>query len=52
MSYERDGAFNHRGERHYNDVLLGDENGQVRQMTTVASEYSQAPSLQRKGDDA
>ena len=39
VSYERAGAFNHRGERHYNDVLLGDEEGQVKNMTTVASEF-------------
>jgi ectoine hydroxylase-related dioxygenase (phytanoyl-CoA dioxygenase family) len=37
VSYEREGAFNHRGERHYNDVLLGDERGQVRNMRTVAA---------------
>ena len=29
VSFEREGAFNHRGERHYNDVLLGHEDGQV-----------------------
>jgi hypothetical protein len=39
VSFERQGAFNHRGERHYNDVLLGDEAGQVAQMTQVAARY-------------
>jgi len=37
VSYERTGAFNHRGERHYNDVLLGSEDGQVQHMSKVAS---------------
>jgi hypothetical protein len=37
VSFEREGAFNHRGERHYNDVLLGDADGQVKHMTKVAS---------------
>jgi hypothetical protein len=36
VSFERDGAFNHRGERHYNDVLLGSEDGQVTNMKDVA----------------
>jgi ectoine hydroxylase-related dioxygenase (phytanoyl-CoA dioxygenase family) len=36
LSFEREGAFNHRGERHYNDVLLGDEQGQVQSMRTRA----------------
>jgi hypothetical protein len=36
VSFEREGAFNHRGERHYNDVLLGSEDGQVTNMTQVA----------------
>jgi hypothetical protein len=39
VGYAREGAFNHRGERHYNDVLLGDESGQVKNMTTVASKF-------------
>lgn len=38
VSYEREGAFNHRGERHYNDVLLGAEDGQVKHMARVARE--------------
>jgi len=38
VSFEREGAFNHRGERHYNDVLLGEPDGQVRNMTRVAAE--------------
>lgn len=38
VSFEREGAFNHRGERHYNDVLLGDAGGQVKNMTKVAAE--------------
>lgn len=39
VSFEREGAFNHReGEVRYNDVLLGDENGRVSQITKVASE--------------
>ena len=36
VSYEREGAFNHRGERHYNDVLLGNEDGQVDHLTRLA----------------
>lgn len=38
VGFEREGAFNHRGERHYNDVLLGSEDGQVRNMTRMAAE--------------
>ena len=38
VSFEREGAFNHRGQRHYNDVLLGDAEGQVKHMTKIASE--------------
>ncbi len=37
VSFARKGGFNHRGERHYNDVLLGDEKGQVTHMKDVAS---------------
>ena len=36
LSFEREGAFNHRGERHYNDVLLGDDEGQVKDMREMA----------------
>jgi ectoine hydroxylase-related dioxygenase (phytanoyl-CoA dioxygenase family) len=39
VSFEREGAYNHRGERHYNDVLLGSEDGQVRHMRDVARRY-------------
>ena len=36
VSFGREGGYNHRGERHYNDVLLGDADGQVRNMTEMA----------------
>ncbi|MEM1114435.1 MAG: phytanoyl-CoA dioxygenase family protein [Pseudomonadota bacterium] len=35
LSYHPD-FENHRGERHYNDALLGDEQGQVRNLKTFA----------------
>lgn len=38
VAYEREGAFNHRGERHYNDVLLGDADGQVKHMRRMAGD--------------
>lgn len=38
MGYTRDGGGHHLGERHYNDVLLGAEDGQVKDMRKVASE--------------
>ena len=34
-----EGAYHHRGERHYNDVLLGREDGQVEHMSAVADRY-------------
>ena len=34
-----EGAHHHRGERHYNDVLLGSEDGQVEHMSIVADRY-------------
>ncbi len=37
VSFQREGAHNHRGLRHYNDVLLGEDEGRVRDMTEVAS---------------
>lgn len=37
VSFERPDARNHRGERHYNDVLLGREDGQVANMRQIAS---------------
>jgi len=36
MGYGRTGGGHHRGERHYNDVLLGDEAGQVTNMRDMA----------------
>ena len=36
VSFQREGASNHRGLRHYNDVLLGEDQGQVRDMSEVA----------------
>jgi hypothetical protein len=39
VAYEREGAYNHRGERHYNDVLLGDEHGQVEDMAKIARRH-------------
>lgn len=38
MGYTRDGGGHHLGKRHYNDVLLGSEDGQVKNMRKVASE--------------
>ena len=37
VSFQREGARNHRGLRHYNDVLLGEDEGRVRDMTEVAN---------------
>ena len=37
VSFKREGAYNHRGERHYNDVLLGDDEGQVSDMREIAA---------------
>jgi len=37
VSFKREGAYNHRGERHYNDVLLGDDEGQVSDMREIAN---------------
>ncbi|MBB85503.1 MAG: hypothetical protein CL931_16965 [Deltaproteobacteria bacterium] len=36
MGYGRVGGGTHRGERHYNDVLLGDDAGQVTNMRDMA----------------
>ena len=36
IGYRRAGGGHHRGERHYNDVLLGDADGQVKDMRTTA----------------
>jgi len=38
VGFRREGAANHRGERHYNDVLLGAEDGQIRNMKAVAAD--------------
>jgi ectoine hydroxylase-related dioxygenase (phytanoyl-CoA dioxygenase family) len=35
MSFAGKGARHHRGERHYNDVLLGGEGGQVASMRAM-----------------
>jgi len=37
IGYERSGAHHHLGDRHYNDVLLGSEDGQIEHMTKVAA---------------
>jgi ectoine hydroxylase-related dioxygenase (phytanoyl-CoA dioxygenase family) len=40
VSFARPDAHNHRGERHYNDVLLGREDGRVASMREMASSRS------------
>lgn len=37
IGFQREGARHHLGGRHYNDVLLGSEDGQVENMTKVAA---------------
>jgi ectoine hydroxylase-related dioxygenase (phytanoyl-CoA dioxygenase family) len=37
MGFQRADGWNHRGDRHYNDVLLGSEDGQVEHMSKVAA---------------
>ncbi len=37
VSFEREGAYNHRGLRHYNDVLLSGEEGQADDVDSLAS---------------
>ena len=37
LSYQRVGGGHHRGGRHYNDVLLGSEDGQIEDMKQIAS---------------
>jgi ectoine hydroxylase-related dioxygenase (phytanoyl-CoA dioxygenase family) len=39
VSFQRDGAYNHRGKRHYNDVLLGEDEGQVANVNQVADAH-------------
>ena len=36
IAYRRKGGGHHRGERHYNDVLLGSADGQIQDMRKVA----------------
>jgi ectoine hydroxylase-related dioxygenase (phytanoyl-CoA dioxygenase family) len=36
LGFKPPGAHHHRGERHYNDVLLGSEDGQIEHMTRAA----------------
>ena len=38
IGYQRAGGGHHLGGRHYNDVLLGSEDGQVRHLRSAASE--------------
>jgi len=38
IGYQRAGARHHLGERHYNDLLLGSEDGQIQHMTKVAAD--------------
>ena len=42
MGFQREDAWNHRGARHYNDVLLGSEDGQIEHMTKVAARANKA----------
>lgn len=37
IGFARAGGGHHRGDRHYNDVLLGSEDGQIEHMSKVAS---------------
>ena len=37
IGFQREGARHHLGGRHYNDVLLGSEDGQIEHMTRVAA---------------
>ncbi len=37
MAFHKEGAAHHRGERHYNDVLLGRDDGQVEHLQKVAT---------------
>ena len=37
LGYTRAGGGHHEGGRHYNDVLLGDESGQIADMRKIAS---------------
>lgn len=37
LAFKPAGAHHHRGERHYNDVLLGREDGQIEHLTRVAA---------------
>ncbi len=37
LAFARRDGYHHRGGRHYNDVLLGGEDGQISSLTTVAS---------------
>lgn len=37
LSFARRGGYHHRGGRHYNDVLLGREDGQISTLTKMAS---------------
>ena len=37
IGYQRVGASHHLGARHYNDLLLGSEDGQIEHMTKVAA---------------
>ena len=38
LAFRRKGAYHHRGARHYNDVLLGREDGQVASLRTAAEQ--------------
>ena len=44
MGFQRADAWNHRGTRHYNDVLLGSEDGQIEHMTKVAARANKVES--------
>lgn len=37
IAYQREGGGHHLGGRHYNDVLLGNEDGQIEHMSKVAT---------------
>jgi hypothetical protein len=40
MAFQRADAWNHRGDGHYNDVLLGSEDGQIEHMSKIAARSS------------
>jgi hypothetical protein len=39
LGFARQGGGHHEGGRHYNDVLLGDESGQIPDMKKAAARH-------------